>query len=54
MFEALRRQLPGREGVTFVRRDNAVSLAVHMKLGMREVAEFAVEGVVFVVLAYRG
>ena len=54
MFQELRRRLPGREGVTFVRRDNAVSLAVHTKLGMRKVVEFTVDGVVFVVLAYRG
>ena len=54
MFAELRRRLPRREGVTFVRRDNAVSLAVHTKLGMREVAAFTVDGIVFVVLAYEG
>jgi len=54
MFQALRARLPGREGITFIRRENAVSLQVHAKLGMREVAEFTQGDVVFVVVAYRG
>ena len=29
MFAAARARLPGREGVLFVRRDNAVSLQAH-------------------------
>jgi predicted GNAT family acetyltransferase len=44
MFEELRAQLPGREGCTFIRADNAISRKVHVKMGMQEVAEFNVNG----------
>ena len=54
MFEALRMRLPGREGITFVRRDNSTSLSVHAKLGMRQVAEFTHSGVAYVVFADTG
>jgi L-amino acid N-acyltransferase YncA len=54
MFEELRRRLPAREGITFIRRDNAVSRAVHEKLGMRQVAEFTQGDDAFVVVAYLG
>jgi L-amino acid N-acyltransferase YncA len=52
MFEELRKRLRGREGIAFVRRDNAASLAAHAKLGMRQVAEFIHDGVDYVVVAY--
>jgi predicted GNAT superfamily acetyltransferase len=54
MFEALRAYLPGREGFTFIRADNALSRNVHASMGMREVAEFSHGGVGFVVVAYVG
>jgi L-amino acid N-acyltransferase YncA len=54
MFEALKARLPGREGFTFIRRDNAASLNVHAKMGMREVAGFVHAGVAYVVVAYVG
>ena len=54
MFQALRARLPGREGITFIRRENTVSLQVHTKLGMREVAQFTQGEVAFVIVAYRG
>jgi L-amino acid N-acyltransferase YncA len=54
LFAALRRELPGREGVLFIRRDNPASLRAHAKMGMREVAEFTHDGVAHVVLAYIG
>jgi L-amino acid N-acyltransferase YncA len=54
MFQALRARLPGREGLTFIRRENIVSLQVHLKLGMREVAQFTQGGVAFVIVAYWG
>jgi predicted GNAT superfamily acetyltransferase len=38
MFDALRAQLPGREGFTFIRADNALSRQVHAAMGMREAA----------------
>jgi L-amino acid N-acyltransferase YncA len=52
MFEALRERLKGREGIAFVRRDNAASLSAHAKLGMRQVAKFEHDGVPYVVVAY--
>jgi len=54
MFEALRARLPGREGFTFIRADNALSRTVHAGLGMREAATFSVGGVDYVVVAYLG
>ncbi|WP_157288579.1 GNAT family N-acetyltransferase [Uliginosibacterium gangwonense] len=54
MFDELRRQLPGREGLLFVRGDNPASLRAHQKMDMREVACFMFNGVEHVVLAYRG
>ena len=54
MFAALRARLPGREGVLFIRRDNAASLRAHARMGMREVAGFAHGGAEMAVLAYVG
>jgi L-amino acid N-acyltransferase YncA len=52
MFAELRARLPRREGVLFIRRDNAASLKAHVRMGMREVAEFTHGGIAFVVLSY--
>jgi L-amino acid N-acyltransferase YncA len=52
MFAALRAQLPGREGILFIRRDNEASLKAHIKMGIREVGEFTHRDVVHTVLAY--
>jgi L-amino acid N-acyltransferase YncA len=54
MFTMLRQQLPGREGIAFIRRDNAASLRAHRRMGMREVAEFDHNGAAHVVIAYVG
>ena len=54
MFAARRARVPGREGVLFIRRDNAASLRAHARMGMREVAEFAHGGAEMAVLAYVG
>ncbi len=54
MFAALRARLPGREGVLFIRRDNAASLRAHARMGMREVARFTHGGAEMAVLAYIG
>ena len=54
MFAALRARLPGREGVLFIRRDNAASLRAHARMGMREVVGFAHCGAEIAVLAYVG
>jgi GNAT superfamily N-acetyltransferase len=54
LFAALRRQLPGREGILFIRRDNASSLRAHLKMRLKEVAEFTHDGAAHAVLAYIG
>ena len=54
MFERLRALLPGREGFTFIRRDNVSSLNFHRRMGMTQVAEFALGEVDYVVVAYGG
>jgi hypothetical protein len=54
MFAALRKRLPGREGILFVRHDNAASLSAHAKMGMRTVATFTHGGVAYDVLSYIG
>ena len=52
LFETQRSLLRGREGTAFIRRDNAVSRAAHLRYGFREVAEFSHAGVEYVVVAY--
>ena len=52
MFAELKRLLPGREGVLFIRVDNHVSLKAHARMGMREVANFYFNGSQFTVLSY--
>jgi L-amino acid N-acyltransferase YncA len=54
MFAALRARLPGREGVLFIRRDNAASLRSHTKMGMSEVVEFKHNDKDFAALSYVG
>lgn len=54
MFQELRTRLPGREGIAFIRRDNTMSVKVHSKMGMREVAEFTHADAAHVVVAYIG
>ncbi len=54
MFAAMQARLPGREAVAFIRRDNPVSLTAHIRMGMREVAEFTHGGVDFAVVASSG
>lgn len=54
MFDELRRLLPGREGILFIRRDNPASLRAHAKMGMREVGSFVFGGRDHVILAYIG
>jgi L-amino acid N-acyltransferase YncA len=51
LFHALRVCLPGREAVSFVRRDNAASRHAHAKGGFREVAQFSYGGMDYLVMA---
>jgi len=54
MFEELRRLLPRREGILFIKANNEPSLRAHRKMGMRVVAQYTFQGAPFVVLAYKG
>jgi L-amino acid N-acyltransferase YncA len=52
LFAEQRALLQGREGVAFIRQDNAASRAVHARYGFREVAEFSHAGVEYLVVSY--
>lgn len=54
LFEMQRSILRGREGVAFIRLDNAASRAIHARYGFREVADFSHAGVDYLVVSYRG
>ena len=54
LFDELRRTVPGREGILFIRRDNQASLRAHSKMAMTEVAEFEFEGKKLAVFSYIG
>ena len=49
----LARRLPGREGILFIRTDNAASIRAHEKLGMRHVGKFRHGGAEMLVLSFR-
>lgn len=53
LYAELRRLLPGREAILFIREDNARSLRAHEKLGMRRVAGFHYDGAAFAVFSGR-
>jgi ribosomal protein S18 acetylase RimI-like enzyme len=53
MFEELRRLLPHREGILFIKASNESSLRAHQKMGMRETARYNFEDKQFIVFAYR-
>ena len=52
MFEKLKKLLPEREGILFIKASNESSLRAHRKMGMRETARYMFEGREFVVFAY--
>lgn len=53
LYERLKSELPGREGILFVRKDNTASLRAHLRLpGMEQRGEFSADGVTFVVVSY--
>jgi len=52
LFVELRKRLPGRECVAFIRRDNAASLRAHLKMGMKDVASFVYDGVAHAILTF--
>jgi L-amino acid N-acyltransferase YncA len=52
LMSALAARLPGRQGITFIRRDNTRSMRAHGKIGMRQVAEFTHGDAAIVVVVY--
>lgn len=54
MFADLRRLEPGREGILFIRKDNEPSLRAHLKMGMKEVAQFVFNEFEYAVFSYLG
>jgi predicted GNAT superfamily acetyltransferase len=54
MFAELCRLEPGREGMLFIRNDNAASIRAHLKMGMREVASFPFNGADYAVFTFTG
>jgi hypothetical protein len=54
MFSELRKLMPGREGVLFIKASNESSLRAHRKMQMREVGEFTFEETNLIVFAYDG
>jgi GNAT superfamily N-acetyltransferase len=54
LYAKLRRTYSDREAILFVREDNQRSLRAHLKLGMRKVARYELNGESFIVLSDRG
>ncbi|WP_434605964.1 GNAT family N-acetyltransferase [Pseudomonas sp. D2-30] len=54
MFDELKRLAPKREGVLFIRTDNAPSLRAHQKMGMKEVGSFRFNDFQYAVFSYFG
>ncbi|HUK09915.1 MAG TPA: GNAT family N-acetyltransferase [Stellaceae bacterium] len=54
LFTELKRLLPGREGILFIRADNTASLRAHKKMGVTRRGEFIHQGFPIVVFSYFG
>ena len=54
LFESLRKRLPGREGILFIRADNSASLRAHEKMGVVPRGSFRHNERDYVVLSYEG
>ncbi|MGF6307631.1 L-amino acid N-acyltransferase YncA [Bradyrhizobium sp. i1.8.4] len=53
LYAKLQATFPGREAILFIREDNPRSLKAHLRLGMREVARYDLDGKIFIVLSDR-
>jgi RimJ/RimL family protein N-acetyltransferase len=54
MFKELQTHMHGRPAMTFVRADNAPSIRVHEKMGLRSLGTFVSGDVTYVALLYSG
>jgi predicted GNAT family acetyltransferase len=52
MFAELKRCLPEREGILFIRSDNDASLRAHEKMGMNKVSGFTIGSTSYITLSY--
>jgi L-amino acid N-acyltransferase YncA len=52
MFAEMRKRLPGRVAITFIRSDNAASLRAHEKIGLCPLGEFESDGECYTAVAY--
>ncbi|EIC84987.1 GNAT family N-acetyltransferase [Serratia sp. M24T3] len=52
MFEELKLQIKGRQGVLFIRNDNAPSINAHKNMGMQAVAEFSYNDAAYTVFSF--
>lgn len=53
LYAALRERLPNREAILFIRADNEGSIRAHRRLGMRQVADFTLDGSLYLVFSDR-
>ena len=52
MYQEMRKRLPGRTAMSFVRSDNMPSLRANRKMGKRELGEFIHDGESYIVFAF--
>jgi L-amino acid N-acyltransferase YncA len=54
MYQEMRKRLPGRTAMSFVRSDNMPSLRANRKMGKMELGEFIHDGESYIVFAFTG
>ena len=52
MYQEMRKRLPGRTAMSFVRSDNMPSLKANRKMGKMELGEFVHDGETYIVFAF--
>jgi L-amino acid N-acyltransferase YncA len=52
MYREMRKRLPGRTAMSFVRTDNAASIRANRKMGKRELGEFIHDGETYIVFGF--
>ena len=53
MFNELRKLIPGREGILFIKASNEASIRAHIKMGVHQTAEYIYNDNPFIIFAYR-
>src|SRR5262249_34428894 len=52
MYQEMRKRLPGRTAMSFVRSDNTASIKANRKMGKTELGEFMHDGELYIVFAF--